>query len=245
MRETEMTRRSRTQSAGQTLEGSRAPVRRRGAPLRNTSDTNDLPALLVWIESCIDRGPARSRRLETKRHTDCYSRNMATMVSATQSTTERFLEILKSFDTAILLTHAPDGSLHGRPMAFADVEADGTLWFVTRIDSPKIEELSADPRAFVTCQDSNQYATLGGTCEVSKNQRKLDEVWKESYKVWFDGKDDPRLVLLRVTPENGEYWDNSGSKGVRYAFRAVAAYVQGKTMDEKADDPTQHGKVAL
>ena len=190
----------------------------------------------------LRRGVAVWKRRGTPSAT---SRNLATMVSATQSTTERFLEILKSFDTAILLTHAPDGSLHGRPMAFADVEADGTLWFVTRIDSPKIEELSADPRAFVTCQDSNQYATLGGTCEVSKNQRKLDEVWKESYKVWFDGKDDPRLVLLRVTPENGEYWDNSGSKGVRYAFRAVAAYVQGKTMDEKADDPTQHGKVAL
>lgn len=170
---------------------------------------------------------------------------MAAMVSGTQSTTERFLEVLKNFDTAILLTHSPEGTLHGRPMAFADVESDGTLWFLTRVDSPKIEEISADPRAFVTCQDSNQYATLSGICEVSRNARKLDEVWKESYKVWFDGKDDPKLVLLRVTPESGEYWDNSGSKGVRYAFRAVAAYVQGKKMDQGGDDPAQHGKVAL
>jgi general stress protein 26 len=168
-------------------------------------------------------------------------RNMA----PNESTTERFLEILKGFDTAILLTHSQDGTLHGRPMALAEIDDDGVLWFLTRIDSPKIQELEADPRAVVTCQSSSQFATLSGTCQISNNSRKLDEVWKESYKVWFEGKNDPKLVLLRVTPEWGEYWDNSGSKGIRYAFRAVAAYVQGKKMDDGANDPDQHAKVAL
>ncbi|MFZ5892502.1 MAG: pyridoxamine 5'-phosphate oxidase family protein [Myxococcota bacterium] len=166
-------------------------------------------------------------------------------MSSHESTTERFLEILKGFDTSILLTHTRDGSLHGRPMALADIDDDGALWFLTRLDSPKIEEIQADPRAVVTCQTSDRYATLNGLCEVARNAEKLDQVWKETYRVWFDGKDDPKLVLLKVTPEQGEYWDNSGAKGIKYAFRAVAAYVQGKKLQAGAQDPEAHGKVAL
>jgi general stress protein 26 len=167
-------------------------------------------------------------------------------IAAEASTTERFLEVLKSFDTAILLTHAPNGDLHGRPMALADIDSDGVLWFVTRVDSPKIDEIRTDPRAIVTCQDKNQFATIEGHCEVARDAQKINDIWKESYKVWFDGKGDPKLVLLRFVPDHGEYWDNSGSKGIRYAFKAVAAYVQGKKLGPGAnDDPEAHGKVEL
>jgi general stress protein 26 len=131
-------------------------------------------------------------------------------------------------------------------MALADIDSDGVLWFLTRVDSPKIQEIQADPRAIVTCQDSNQFATVEGRCEIAINARKLDAIWKETYKVWFDGKADPKLVLVKLTPERGEYWDNSGTKGIKYAFRAVAAYVQGKQLGpDSHDDPDAHAKVTL
>jgi len=162
-----------------------------------------------------------------------------------EATRERFLEVIKGFDTGILLTHKRDGSLHGRPMALADVDSDGVLWFLTRVDSPKVEEIQSDPRALVTCEAANQFATIEGHCEIARNAQKINDIWKESYKVWFDGKGDPELVLLRFQPDQGEYWDNSGTKGIQYAFRAAAAYVQGKKLTPGANDPQTHGKVAL
>ncbi|MGC4095248.1 MAG: pyridoxamine 5'-phosphate oxidase family protein [Polyangiaceae bacterium] len=134
-------------------------------------------------------------------------------MASNETSTQRFLEILKGFETSILLTHTRGGALHGRPMALGDIEDDGVMWFLTRIDSPKVEELQADPRAIVTCQTSNQFATVNGLCEVVKNAQKLDAIWKEPYRVWFEGKSDPKLVLLRFTPDEGEYWDNSWHQG--------------------------------
>jgi len=163
-----------------------------------------------------------------------------------ETTKERFLDVINGFDTGILLTHKRDGSLHGRPMALADVDSNGVLWFLTRVDSPKVEEIQSDPRALVTCENSHQFATIEGKCEIARDAQKLNDIWKESYKVWFDGKGDPKLVLLRFQPDQGEYWDNSGAHGIRYAFRAAAAYVQGKKLSPDAnDDPEIHGKVAL
>jgi general stress protein 26 len=161
------------------------------------------------------------------------------------SPTEHFLEILRGLQTAMLITRSPDGTLHGRPMGVADATNDGALWFITKIDSPKVEELLDDPWAMVTAQTSSQFATVLGSVEIVRDARKLEEIWKETYKVWFDGKDDPEIVLLRFSPEQGEYWDNSGKRGVKYAFRAVAAYIQGEKIDPSRDEPDTHAKVRL
>ncbi|MBC7610796.1 MAG: hypothetical protein H7228_14695 [Polaromonas sp.] len=50
------------------------------------------------------------------------------------------------------------------------------------------------------------------------------------------------MCLIHFFPEDGEYWNNAGAHGLKYAFEAVKAYVKGETpnMDEE-----QHAKVAL
>ena len=170
---------------------------------------------------------------------------MATMQTHNGNATEHFLEILRDLDTAMLITRSPDGAMLGRQMGVADVSDDIALWFITKIDSPKVSDIVDDPWAMVTAQTSSQFATVQGHVQVVRDQHKLDEIWKDTYKVWFDGKDDPDLVLLRFTPEEGEYWDNSGKRGVKYAFRAVAAYIQGEQMDPRRDEPDNHAKVRL
>jgi general stress protein 26 len=73
---------------------------------------------------------------------------------------------------------------------------------------------------------------------------KVEALWKESWRLWFDqGKDDPRLVLLHIRPEEAEYWDRSGAQGLKYAAKAAKAYVKGERATEA--DRDQHGKVQL
>lgn len=166
----------------------------------------------------------------------------STHVPAAEATA-RFREILTKFDNAMLVTHRPGSEFHGRPMAVAQVEPDGTLWFMTSIDAPKLVEIGADPHVLVCMQGGFRFATVNGKVAVVRDRSKIDELWKEAYRVWFDGKDDPKLVLLRLTPHSGEYWDQSGIRGLKYAFKAAKALVT----DEKprVNEPEMHASVKL
>ena len=66
---------------------------------------------------------------------------------------------------------------------------------------------------------------------------------KEAWKLWFpEGKDDPSICLIHFSPEDGEYWNNAGAQGLKYAFEAVKAYVKGTTPES---DHAHHAKVDL
>lgn len=159
---------------------------------------------------------------------------------------QHFFELLHEFDTATLITRArTTGELHGRPMAVADVEEDGTLWFITKVDSTKVLEVRDDSRALVSLQSSKQYVTINGHLELVADRAKVAQIWKETYRVWFDGESDPEIVLLRFTPFDAEYWDNAGAHGIKQAFAAAKAYLQGQKLGMSDTDPEAHAKVVL
>lgn len=156
-----------------------------------------------------------------------------------------FFELLQQFEVATVITRGRSGELHGRPMAVAEVSADGTLWFITSVDSTKVLEIRADSRAMLTLQNTNQFVAMNGHFELVADRAKIDELWKESYRLWFKGESDPELVLLRFTPFDAEYWDNSGAHGVKHAFEAAKAYLKGQKIDPEEFDPEAHARLSL
>jgi general stress protein 26 len=158
---------------------------------------------------------------------------------------DKLHDLLSDFGVAMLITRTPDGKLRGRPMALAQVEADGTLWFATDRDSAKVDELEADPEAAVTMQSSTKFVSLSGTAQMVDDRAKLRELWKTEWKVWFPGgPDDPSILLLRLDGHTGEYWDNSGTQGVKYLLEAGRALLSGQRPDV-GHDPKVHAKVQL
>lgn len=154
-------------------------------------------------------------------------------------------ELLGEFGVGMLVTRAPDGGLRGRPMALAEAQPDGTLWFATDRTSAKVDELERDGRVAVTMQSKATFVSLSGTAAVVDDRAKLAQLWKVEWKVWFPGgKDDPNIVLLRVDGSRGEYWDNSGTSGLKYLIEAGKALVTGSRPDV-GEDPKVHAKVAL
>jgi general stress protein 26 len=185
---------------------------------------------------------AASRRMA---QTNQIPANYASAGTAPHSE-QHFFELLHEFDTATLITRArATGELHGRPMAVADVSNDGTLWFVTSVDSTKVLEVREDSRALVSLQSSSQFVTMNGHLELVADRAKVDQIWKEAYRVWFDGQNDPELVLLRFTPFDAEYWDNSGAHGIKHAFEAAKAYLAGQKLGMSDTDPEAHAKLVL
>lgn len=156
---------------------------------------------------------------------------------------ERLYDVIKDFDNALLVTSATGGRNHVRPMHIAEIREDGDIFFATSLESPKIAEIAANPEVVVTFQSSRQFASVYGRAEVVQDRTLIDQLWSEAWKVWFpQGKADPTLCLIRVEGREGEYWDNAGMQGVKYAFEAAKAYMQGRT---PAKDEKQNAKVSL
>ncbi len=154
-------------------------------------------------------------------------------------------ELLEDFGVAMLVTRTANGNLRGRPMALAEVETDGTLWFATGRDGGKVDELGKDKYVVVTMQSSTKFVSLSGVANIVEDRAKIAQLWKTEWKVWFPGGvDDPNIALLCVDGNSAEYWDNSGTSSLKYLVEAGKAFLTGTKLDA-GDDPKVHAKVAL
>jgi general stress protein 26 len=142
---------------------------------------------------------------------------------------EKLMDLLQDFSNAMLVTRTSSGTLDARPMAIAQIEEGGNIWFVTDRNSGKIADLMLDDEVAVTLQGSHRFVALAGRAHRVDDRAKVNELWREAWKIWFtEGKSDPSIILLRIEPARGEYWDNSGFAGIKYLFKAGKAYLQGE-----------------
>jgi general stress protein 26 len=93
---------------------------------------------------------------------------MATAISEDEKR-ERLGKLVSEFDTAMLVTRAGDG-MRARPLSIADRQADGTIYFSTAIESPKVHELEADPHVDVVMQDGRRFVSLSGTAHIVRDR---------------------------------------------------------------------------
>jgi general stress protein 26 len=164
-------------------------------------------------------------------------------MATTDDSRAHLLSLVKSFSTAMFVTHNPDHTLAARPMHIARVDDNGDIYFATDIKSPKVAKMEAHPQLLLTLQNSSQFVTLQGTGHIQRDRALIEQLWSEPLKVWFPGgKDDPQLSFICLKVTAGEYWDNAGSNGVKYLYEAAKAYATGET--PKIDD-TQHNKVKV
>lgn len=158
-------------------------------------------------------------------------------------TQQKLIDLIQEFDNAMLVTKTGEGALHARPMAIAQATEEGELWFITDRNSGKIADIIHDRDVVVTMQSARKFVTVSGECRVVKDQQKIESLWQEAWKIWFpDGKTDTSIVLLKVDPQCGEYWDNSGTAGLKYLIEAGKAYLQG---DRAKTDKSTNASVSL
>jgi len=144
---------------------------------------------------------------------------------------EKISELVKGIRIAMLTTVAEDGSMSARPMAVQDEPFDGTLWFLTRDSSEKVNEIAEDHHVTLTFAEpsDSKYIALKGRAKVSRDRAKIKELWNPMYKAWFPkGEDDPEIAVLRVDVSEADYWEASGSRLVMLVKYAAAAVTGGK-----------------
>lgn len=119
-------------------------------------------------------------------------------------------KLIKNIDIAMLTTVSEDG-LVSRPMQTQEVEFDGDLWFLSKKDTEKYEELLRNSEVNVAYVGKS-YVSMRGKAEVLDNRDrindKIQELWSPMYeKILETTSDDPNLFLIKVNVEAAEYWE--------------------------------------
>src|SRR6476469_9415685 len=124
-------------------------------------------------------------------------------------------DLIEGIEIAMFTTRRPDGHLVSRPMA-TQTQAEGSdLWFVTDIESHKLDELEFDPPVNLAYyrDRTREWISVSGTATVSRDRRAIHDLYRPDWKAWFGdeggerdgGPDDPRLALVLVDVHSVTY----------------------------------------
>ncbi len=124
-----------------------------------------------------------------------------------------------------------------RPMSVQKIDDLGDLYFLSSNDSQKNQEIARDPKVQLFFQGTahSDFLTLYGQATISEDKQLIKELWEPILKVWFtDGENDPRISVIKVSPDSGYYWDNKHGDAIAMLKMATGA-VLGKTMDDSIE----------
>lgn len=113
---------------------------------------------------------------------------------------------------------------HFQPMAAFAEPGENTLWFFSYRDTDLAEAVAAGAQAmFVFQQGRDFYACVGGELRAEPDRARMDKYWNAHVAAWYpEGKDDPRLTLLRFDARDAEVWISEAGP-IRYAFEIARA----------------------
>ncbi|WP_315728068.1 MULTISPECIES: pyridoxamine 5'-phosphate oxidase family protein [unclassified Bradyrhizobium] len=136
---------------------------------------------------------------------------------------DRAWDLMKKIGFAMLVTR--DGEkLRARPMAAYIERDEGMIYFLTDARRHKEKEIARDPHVNLAFADagSQKYVSLTGTAAISNDRAKVRELFSTPAKAWRDSADDPNIRVLKITPDDAEFWDSPGTV-VSYVKMAAAA----------------------
>jgi general stress protein 26 len=148
--------------------------------------------------------------------------------------------LIDGIEVAMFTTRRPDGHLGSRPMA-TQTQAEGAdLWFVTNIESHKLDELELDPHINLAYyrDRTREWVSVSGTAYLSRDRRLIHDLYRPDWRAWFGdeggprdgGPDDPRLALIMVDVHSVTYLKQDKPRPV-VLFELVKGMVTGKSPD--------------
>lgn len=126
---------------------------------------------------------------------------------------EKFWKALKSDMTLMLgLVGVEEG--HAQPMT-AQLDGDDrrAIWFFTAKDADLVQALGArhEAAAYFTDKGHDLFAAVQGELVADNDPAMIDRLWNRFVAAWYEGKDDPKIALIRLDPEDAEIWIDASS----------------------------------
>ena len=102
-----------------------------------------------------------------------------------------------------------------RPMTAIAEDDRAPLWFFTSSDTDLGKRVDAsaglDAVASFAAKGHELFAMLTGRLLLDNDQAVIDRLWNPFIAAWFQGKDDPKLRLLRMDAGEAHVWLNENS----------------------------------
>ena len=137
--------------------------------------------------------------------------------------------MIKDIKVAMMTTW--DGEqMHARPMHGHQQEFAGKLYFLTRLDSGKTDEIRHYDKLNLAYADTkdNSYVSVAGRGRITTDRTRIREFWNPVAAAWFpQGLDDPDLALIEVDAEAAQYWDGTSSS-MKFLYQIARANLTGR-----------------
>lgn len=134
--------------------------------------------------------------------------------------------------TCMLVTSGDDGRLKAHPMTTQEADDHGDAWFIASSRSETVADIRARPQVNVSYAGSSSWLSIAGRATVVQDAAKKEELWNTFTEAWFpDGKDDPSIVVIKVSGDSAQHWDSPGR--VLTIASMLKARVTGHTPDSR------------
>jgi general stress protein 26 len=149
-------------------------------------------------------------------------------------------DLIDGIEVAMFTTRRADGQLVSRPMQTQERENGIDLWFMTNVETHKLDDLMADPHVNLAYYKdrSREWVSVSGIATVSTDRDLVRELYKPDWKAWLgdeggerDGSaDDPRIALILVDAQSVTYMKVTKPRPV-VLFEVAKAMVTGSPPD--------------
>ena len=146
-------------------------------------------------------------------------------------------KLIEDIRMSLLVTKNGD-MIDARPMAAIAQEENGRIYILANKQEDSHRQIQQDDQVIVSFQKGVTYVVVHGSAQSSDDRTKIRELWTAFDQAWWDGPEDPRIILLSIEPSRAEYWESPG-KLISYTDMLLSA-VTGKK-----PDTGRHGQVVL
>ncbi|CTQ48305.1 pyridoxamine 5'-phosphate oxidase family protein [Jannaschia donghaensis] len=120
----------------------------------------------------------------------------------------------KSLENDLTVFLACDGALP-RPMAASVDGHNAPIWFFTSHDTDIGKALKSGPKSGImtfSSKGNDIWASASGELVIDNDKAMIDKLWNPFVAAWYeDGKDDPKLCLVRYDAKDAQIWENGSS----------------------------------
>jgi general stress protein 26 len=131
---------------------------------------------------------------------------------------------------------ARDGATQPMTANFRDEDREaGRLWFFTANDHDLARALGKSDRAIAAyaAKGHDLFASLRGTLVADNDRATVDRLWNAVVAQWYEGKDDPKLLLLRFEVDDAKIWLSDVEGFLKPALNKLLGRKPESGMEEK------------
>lgn len=163
---------------------------------------------------------------------------------------DKISELVEKNNLCFFCTGLANKPFSARPMSTVSTD-DNALWFFCSTNTELSADLYTDNHVqlLYSTEGHAEFLSVFGRCEIITDIEKKKDYWKPMVKNWFpEGVSDPDLLLLKVIPTDGYYWDTKHGRLVSLLKMAIGT-ITGKTMDDgikgelHLNDIEEHNKI--